>query len=103
MTVLKKLTFAGVAGTMAVCAGLILAGCSSAEHDAIVARVGNDVITLSDFRKMYAKSNAGQDIQSSTQGSFGLGALWQFVTRPPGEHSDAAHRPASRMRASRLP
>ncbi len=41
--------------------GLFLAGCSPKEHDAVVATIGNDPMTLSEYEKLYIKSNGTRD------------------------------------------
>ncbi len=41
--------------------GLFLAGCSPKEHDAVVATIGNDPMTLSEYEKLYVKSNGTRE------------------------------------------
>jgi peptidyl-prolyl cis-trans isomerase SurA len=41
--------------------GLFLAGCSPKEHDAVVATIGSDPMALSEYEKLYVKSNGTRD------------------------------------------
>ncbi|MEK9136044.1 MAG: peptidylprolyl isomerase, partial [Bacteroidota bacterium] len=51
-----------------VIVGLFLAGCSSKEHDAVVARIGDKPITLKEYEDLYIKSNGSREIGTkSTQ------------------------------------
>jgi peptidyl-prolyl cis-trans isomerase SurA len=51
-----------------ILAGLLLAGCSSKEHEAVVARVGDKPITLKEYEDLYIKSNGSREAAAkSTQ------------------------------------
>lgn len=41
---------------------LILIGCSPNEHDIVVARIGNDPLTLGEYEKVYVKSNGSREV-----------------------------------------
>jgi peptidyl-prolyl cis-trans isomerase SurA len=51
-----------------ILAGLLLAGCSSKEHEAVVAKIGDRPITLKEYEDLYVKSNGSREAAAkSTQ------------------------------------
>ncbi len=60
MSHLRILKYSVIAGF------LLLAGCSSKEHDAIVAKIGDKPVTLKEYEDLYIKSNGSREASAKT-------------------------------------